>query len=135
VSAVGTLVLVALSDQPTPAGLAAMRPSAELLVDLRDAAAVVGVLAFYTGGTLYYLVFYRSQLVPRWLSGWGLVGTALGLVAALLVLFRVVGTLSTAQVLLNLPIGVQELVLAVWLIWRGFGTPVPAPAGSRGVHA
>jgi hypothetical protein len=128
VSAVGTLTLVALSDQPSAAGLAALRPSAELLVDLRDAAAVVGVLAFYTGGTLYYLVFYRSGLVPRWLSGWGLVGTALGLVAALLVLFRVVGTLSTAQVVLNLPIGLQELVFAVWLIWKGFNRVTASPS-------
>ncbi len=46
----------------------------------------MGVLAFYTGATLYYLVFYRSQLIPRWLSVWDLAGTVLGLAAGLLVL-------------------------------------------------
>ena len=45
----------------------------------------------------------------------------LGAVAALLVLFAVVGSMSTAQVVLNVPIGVNEIVLAVWLIIKGFG--------------
>jgi len=94
----------------------------------------VGVLAFYTGATLYYLVFYRSQLIPRWLSVWGLAGTVLGLVAGLLVLFQSIAVLSGTQVVLNLPIAVQEMVLAVWLIVKGFSpkalalAPALAPA-------
>lgn len=136
VSAAGTLVLVALSDRLQAAGVAGavyLRTSAELVSSLRDAAAVVAVLAFYTGATLYYLVFYRTRLIPRWLSVWGLAGTALGVVAALLVLFRAIETLSGVQVVLNVPIGLQELVLAVWLIWKGFsagpegGREAPAP--------
>ena len=79
----------------------------------------MGVLAFYTGATLYYLVFYRSQLIPRWLSVWGLAGTVLGLVAGLLVLFQSIAVLSSTQVVLNLPIAMQEMVLAVWLIVKG----------------
>lgn len=94
---------------------------------MRDSASVVGVLAFYTGATAYYLVFYRSQVIPRWLSVRGLAGTALGLAAGLLVLFRAIETLSQFQVLLNLPIAVQEMVLAVWLIWKGFSSTMPAP--------
>jgi hypothetical protein len=86
----------------------------------------VGYLAFCTGATLYYLVFYRSQLIPRWLSAWGLAGTALGLVSGLLVLFQSIAVLSSTQVVLNLPIAVQEMVLAVWLIVKGF-TPKPQP--------
>lgn len=128
VSAVGTLVLVSLSDQVAAGGAvdAAATVSATLVRDLRDAAAIVAVLAFYTGGTLYYLVFYRTGLIPRWLSAWGLAGTALGAVAALLVLFRVTETLSGVQVALNIPIGVQEMVFAIWLILKGF-RQVPSP--------
>lgn len=128
-SAVGILVLVALSDQLSSGGAvsAAINTSGELLRNLRDSAGVAGVLAFYTGATLYYLIFYRSQLIPRWLSVWGLAGTALGATAGLLVLFRAIDTMSGAQVALNLPIGVQEIVLAVWLIWKGFNTTRPAP--------
>jgi hypothetical protein len=128
-SAVGTLVLVALSAQLPSSGsiTAAAHTSGELLRSLRESAGVAGVLAFYTGATLYYLVFYRSRLIPRWLSAWGLVGTALGATAALLVLFRAIDTMSGVQVALNLPIGVQEIVLAVWLIWKGFESTGPAP--------
>ena len=128
-SAVGTLVLVALSDQLSATGAidATTQASGGLVRDLREAAAVAGVLAFYTGGTLYYLIFFRSRLIPRWLSVWGLAGTAFGAIGALLVLFRAIETMSSLQVALNVPIGVQEIVLAVWLIWKGFSRTFPAP--------
>ena len=133
-SAVGTLVLVALSDQLSASGGigATTQASGELVRDLREAAAVAGVFAFYTGGTLYYLVFFRSRLIPRWLSIWGLAGTTFGAIGALLVLFRAIDTMSGPQVALNVPIGVQEIVLAVWLIWKGFSTTVPAPVADPG---
>lgn len=125
-SAAGTMILVSLSGQLT-AGPSA-RASADLVRDLRYSAGCVGVLAFYTGATLYYLVFYRSQLIPRWLSVWGLAGTVLGLAAGLLVLFQSIALLSSTQVVLNLPIAVQEMVLAVWLIVKGFSSKAKAKA-------
>ena len=131
-SAVATLILVSLADQLT-AGASA-DASADLVRDLRDSASCVGILAFYTGATLYYLVFYRSQLIPRWLSAWGLAGTALGLAAGLLVLYRSTTVMSGTQLALNLPIAAQELVLAVWLIIKGFrpkATPAPTAAELR----
>jgi hypothetical protein len=48
------------------------------------------------------------------------IGVTLGLVASIFVMFRVTGYMSTAHVLFNLPIGVQEMVFAVWLIVVGF---------------
>ena len=123
-SAASTLILVSLSAQLT-AGASA-HASADLVRDLRDAAGCVGVLAFCTGATLYYLIFYRSQLIPRWLSLWGLAGTVLCLTAGLLVLFQSIAPLSGTQVVLSLPIGVQEMVLAVWLIVKGFSPKAKA---------
>jgi hypothetical protein len=132
-AAAATMILVSLSSQLT-AGASAHAP-ADLVRDLRDSAGCVGILAFYTGATLYYLVFYRSQLIPRWLSAWGLAGTVLGLASGLLVLFQSIAVLSGTQVVLNLPIAVQEMVLAVWLIVKGFSQkakpPAPAPAELR----
>lgn len=78
------------------------------------------LLAFSLGGLMYYLVFYRSRLIPAWLSVWGIVGAVLLMVAGILVLFDVIGPLSAGQVALAAPIGVQEMVLAVWLIVKGF---------------
>ena len=90
---------------------------------------VGSVLAFCLGAMMYYMVFYQTKLVPRWLSGWGLVGVTLGIVSSMLVMFHVIGPFSPVQIVLNLPfIGVQEMVLAVWLIVKGFDSSVIAKA-------
>jgi Domain of unknown function (DUF4386) len=76
-------------------------------------------IAFTIGALMYYIVFYRSRLIPRWLSGWGVVAAVMGLASAVLMLFGA-GSDSPTVVLLFLPIGVQEMVLAVRLIVKGF---------------
>ena len=127
-AAVSILVLVALAGDTAAGG--SLQQSANLRRDLHEAAGLAGILAFYTGGTLYYLIFYRTRLIPRWLSVWGLVGTTLGAVAGVLVLFQALTLLSAVHTLLNVPIGVQELVMAVWLLVKGFSAPVPPPAAA-----
>jgi len=133
VAAVGTLLLLqvgqdATAGSPIPPYL---QTQGALLQTLRNQAGLAAVLAFYLGASMYYYVFYRARLIPRWLSGWGLAGTALGAVAGLLVLFRVTGYMSTPQVALNLPIGVNEIVLAIWLLVRGFDSPAAGSATVR----
>jgi len=56
------------------------------------------------------------------------VGTALCLTAGLLVFFQSIAALSSTQAALSLPIAVQEMVLAVWLIVKGFSTKAKAKA-------
>ncbi len=65
-------------------------------------------------------VFYRSGLVPRWLSVWGLVAVASVMLSGILVMLRLAEPMSTIQIVLALPIFLQEMVLAVWLIAKGF---------------
>jgi hypothetical protein len=139
VGAIGTLLLVNLS-RLAAAGTEASSSAATtgaLLLALRDRASMTGILAFYLGGTIYYVIFFRSRLIPRWLSGWGIAGTTLGLTAALLVFFGVTDMFSTLQVALNVPIGLNELVLAAWLLVRGFRSPGAAsgPAATTSAAA
>jgi hypothetical protein len=79
---------------------------------------------------MYYWLFYRSRLVPRWLSAWGLVAIASLVVSVVLVISGVAEPMSQPQVLLAAPIGVQEMVLAGWLIAKGF-RPADAVAASE----
>ena len=103
-----------------------------LLLSLREHAATVGVFAFCLGAFLYYIAFYRSRLIPRWLSGWGIV--AIGMLTAAGVLALFAGRPVTDYVPMALPIFFQEMVLAVWLIARGF-SPVRATAPEAEVSA
>jgi uncharacterized protein DUF4386 len=91
-----------------------------VLTSLRQEAVLAGVFAFSVGALMYYVVFFRSSLIPRWLSGWGIAAVLLMLVACLAALFS--GNPVTSYVVLILPIAVQEMVLAVWLIARGFSS-------------
>lgn len=97
-----------------------------LVVD-SDGASVVMSLVFCLGAALFYVLLYRSGIVPRWISVWGFVGIPLYVAAYLLALYGAVGIDSTEVNLLCLPLAVQEMVLAVWMIARGFR---PAAASS-----
>jgi hypothetical protein len=46
------------------------------------------------------------------------------MVAGVCVMLSLIGPLSTSQVVLAIPIGVQEMVFAVWLIVKGFSLSV-----------
>jgi hypothetical protein len=130
--AVSILLLLTLSREFAKTGAidsGYFGTSGILLKAFDDWAGLAGVLAFYVGGLLYYCVFYQTRLVPRWLSAWGVGAVLLGAAAALLILFGVTGSMSTVQIVLNIPIGINEIVLAVWLIVKGF-RPSTAPTAA-----
>ncbi len=123
------LLLVSLSQEAANAaapGSAALQAQTALLMAGREWLGPLSVLTFGLGALCYYWVFYRSQLVPRWLSAWGLVAIPLLMASSLLVMFQLIDALSTTQIVLALPLAVQEMVLAVWLIARGFNPAVIA---------
>jgi hypothetical protein len=85
-----------------------------------DGASVIMSLVFCFGGALFYVLLFRSRIVPRWIASWGLIGIPLYAAAYLLAMYGVVGINSSAVNLLGLPLALQEMVLAVWMIARGF---------------
>ena len=89
------------------------------------------LLTFGIGALMYYVVFYQYRLVPRWLSVWGLVGITLTIISALLVMFHVILLLGTIQIILHMPILPQEMVLAVWLIAKGFNPSAVASGSAK----
>ena len=77
-------------------------------------------LVFCLGAAFFYVALYISGIVPRWIAVWGLVAIPFYVGAALLAAYGVVEAGTSGQVLLFMPMAVQEMVLAVWLIARGF---------------
>jgi len=114
------LLLIALSTRPDAAPLARfVRTTETVMWDQLQA------IPFVLGGLMFYVLLYRSRLVPRWLSVWGLVGAALYIVAPLGGMFgHSVGFFMG-------PLALQEMVMAVWLIAKGFN-PTAIPAESAG---
>ena len=102
---------------------AAIQLLADVLLGIREHSTLVGVFAFTVGALMYYLVFYRARLVPRWLSGWGIAATLLMMTACLLSLFS--DNPVTGYTFLFMPILVQEMVLAGWLLVKGISRPAP----------
>jgi len=88
-----------------------------------DHAVVPGVFAFSVGALMYYTIFYQTKLVPRWLSIWGIIGVLLGIANGVIDMFGGM-PVETVSMLLDLPIFINEMVLAVWLIIKGFDTSV-----------
>ena len=124
-SALCWLLLIALSKQPDAGPVADFVRTTETVIWDQLIA-----IPFVLGALMFYALLYRSRLVPRWLSAWGLVGAALYIVAPLGSMFGL-----SLGVFMG-PLAVQEMVMAVWLIAKGFA-PVPTlrrelePSSSR----
>lgn len=132
VGVVSLLSLLALGQQFRTAGAAdrtSLQAIGSLLVNVRGQAALVAVFAFCLGAFMYYYVFFQSRLIPRWLSSFGIVAIILMSMACVLALFS--GNRITSYILLAAPIALQEMVLAVWLIVKGFNPTVVDPVSAK----
>ncbi len=84
-------------------------------------------IVFSLGLLMFYSALYQAKLVPRWISGWGLIGVILYFASGLLMMPGLIT--STTNDVLQLPIFLQEMFLAVWLIVKGFN-PSAIASGS-----
>ena len=109
VAVLGWLLLIPLSTQPDAGPLAGFVRSTETVIWDQLVA-----IPFVVGALMFYVLLYQSRLVPRWLSAWGLVGAALYIVAPLGSMFGLSLGFFMA------PLALQEMVMAVWLIAKGF---------------
>jgi hypothetical protein len=134
VGVIGLLSLVTLSQEYVKAGApdaSYFQSLGTLLLAARDWAGVLGSFAFILGALMYYYIFYQSKLIPRWLSVWGLIGVPLWIAAELLIMFGLIESFSTNAILLDIPIGLNEMVLAVWLIVKGFNSSAIASLSAK----
>jgi hypothetical protein len=83
------------------------------------------------GAVMYYTVFYQYRLVPRWLSGWGLVGITLATISSVLVMLHVIPGFGAVQMAFMPLIFAQEMVFAVWLIAAGVNPSAVAPPSAK----
>jgi hypothetical protein len=123
-AAIAPAVLIALAQEYTTAGAAdasALQAAAGSFMDVRVRLVdqFTGIFFGLAAFLLYYLL-YQSRLVPRLISVWGFIAVVLVLTWNLLKLF---GTdFDNSMIVFGLPIILNELVLALWLILKGFNS-------------
>jgi hypothetical protein len=80
---------------------------------------VAMILATSVGGLMFYFLLYQTKLIPRWLSLWGLISTFFTILASLLVMFHIIDIITSIYLVLNLPLILLEITLAIWFIAKG----------------
>jgi hypothetical protein len=110
------------SNEKTAGDASYFQTSGALLHALKEWTSILENFPYGIAALILYFVLYQSELVPQWLSVWGLIGAILMLVMGLLRLF------GHPVIYLAIPIILNELVLAVWLIVVGFKSSANATA-------
>ncbi|MFD2045685.1 DUF4386 domain-containing protein [Ornithinibacillus salinisoli] len=115
---VSWLLLGVLSKEFTAVGadLASLHAVGNVLLHTKDIITPVLTIVFIIGAMLLYILFYLTKLIPRWLSIWGLIGAVIYVAVDLFMLFG----LNLHLDMLYIPLAVQEMTMALWLLIKGF---------------
>lgn len=132
--AISWLLLLPVSEAYVRAGTpndSSFQPLGTLLLKASATSTNTTEIVFSLGALMFCYLLYRSRLIPRWISGWGFIGAIAYLAAGLLHLFGVTGQMSAVTMVLVLPTAAQELVMALWMIVKGFGPATIASPSAK----
>ena len=128
IAGVSTASLITLSEEYVAAGSpdgSGYQAAQAVAVGQSTWALTLHVMPYVAGAVLLYVLLYRTRLVPRFIAVWGL------LAVGLLTVFNLMGadvTNGGPAVLLVVPIAINELFLAGWLVVKGFDQRALAPS-------
>ncbi len=94
-----------------------------------DHGGLIDLAVFAIGALILYSALYKSKLIPRWLSIWGLIGAVAMLTASVIATFDIFPVLFA--ILLMIPIPLQELTMSIWLIVKGFNPSAIASVSAK----
>jgi len=122
------LLLIVVAQQSVASGAAGtvqLSSLGTLLIKAQDPIAAIVEIVFSLGALMLYSLLYQARLIPRWISGWGIVAAVLYLASGLAAMFGL--DLGILQLLML----VQEMVMAVWLIVKGFNAWAIPPGSAK----
>ena len=79
----------------------------------------IHIYFFIVGALFFYLLLYRTRLIPRFISIWGILATIILFIVTIIKLFGVDLVILDALVL---PMILNELFLTCWLMIKGFNS-------------
>jgi hypothetical protein len=118
VGVLALLMIVPLAQQGVDAGQASVgwaKAVGSLAVQSNTMAYQIGQMSLGLGAVFLCLLLFRTRLIPRFLSIWGLVGYAILMAGTIAEIFGI-----HIGVMLSIPGGVFEVGLGFWLIIKGF---------------
>ncbi len=118
-STLGFLAMAVVGAQSiaTNADSTVLRSIANFLYGFQGRIGAAGTIFFLFGAVCLYISFYRTRLIPRWLTIWGLIGVVAYMASTLLKFFNLD---SGFGFYLEMVLAPQEMVMAAWLIIKGF---------------
>jgi hypothetical protein len=118
VGVLALLMIVPLAQQGVDAGQASVgwaKALGSLAVQSNTMAYQIGQMSLGLGAVFLCLLLFRTRLIPRFLSIWGLVGYAILMAGTIAEIFGI-----HIGVMLSIPGGLFEVGLVFWLIIKGF---------------
>lgn len=116
-------VFILLSDKYLNGDLATIayaQNTGEILRYVRDLVNHMGVMvATGLGNLLLFGLLIKNNMAPKWLSVWGILGNFLLLIGSFLLLFQQIEVISPEYGVLTVPLVIQEIAFAIWLIVKG----------------
>jgi hypothetical protein len=112
VTALGFFAMFALGNEyiATGADLNALQSMGHVVYQIQYRLGEIGPIFFLIGTACLYISFYRTRLIPRWLTVWGLIG----------VISSMVHTNTSYDFYLKMVLVPQAMVMGIWLIVKGF---------------
>jgi Domain of unknown function (DUF4386) len=84
-----------------------------LFTDVHPLDGTILMFFYCAGGLLFYSLFFRSRLIPRWISGYGVVAVAVGIVGASIELLG-----HRLGLVPYIAIGPFEIIIGLYLLTR-----------------
>jgi hypothetical protein len=119
------LLLLAVGQASISSGIsdtAGYKVLGALLISAGEWLQIILAIVFSIGSMMISSLLFQMNIVPRWLSGWGLLGSVLYFAAPFVCILgpqRLPLSFETVGLLIG-PLAVQEMVFAVWMIVKGF---------------
>ena len=79
----------------------------------------IHIYFFILGALFFYVLLFRTQVIPKFISIWGMTATLILLIITILRLFDINSTILDT---LLAPMILNEIFLAIWLIIKGFNS-------------
>ena len=131
-SVVGLLSIVTLRQQVAAgADGEALAPVAAALVAVRNWAIALGANMAPFNALMLGTALYRARLVPRWMPALGIVGAPLLISFVIGLILGVAHPGTLFHLVAVLPFFIWELVLGLWLTFKGFNEASPIAVAER----